>query len=619
MGQSVQTVHMLTKRQVFYDNNLKQALGFQNHFYLKKAQQIRPMLYDGNVIAKETNVISIADSEESLMLEDESRSKMLLKQSDSMVLEKKISNPSTDSSDASPVKWMFLVNYLSESVKKDIDEIKTINIELEHRVSKLIAENEHLKQTYKQLYDSNKPTRIHAKEHSEALIDQLNKRKLRGKGVVNCAAQIPIATTIVPGMFKLDLDPLAPRITSTKLVPHTETTPHSAETPKPELKIYSWGPKQVKNVGLSKRAKIVETKVANNLEANHSWGSNATDVPSSSSLVMTGCPDCSLISKIMGYGDYQRGNVTILMVYYVEGLGHNLFSVGQFCDSDLEVAFRKHTCFVRNLEGVDLLLGSQETNLYTLSIGDMIESSPICLLSKASKTKSWLWHKRLSHLNFGAINHLARHGLVRGLPKLKFEKDHLRKLTVFTTDVPEKIIETIHVDFDELTAMASEQSNLEPALHEMILLVFDAFFSPSASVVSLVLEVPALVESTGLPSSTSIDQDAPLPKTVSEESSPSDVIPTTMHSDIPISEHPKKWTKDHLLQNIIGELSRPVSTRLQLHEQALFYYYDAFLTSVEPKTYKDALTHSCWIEAMQEELMNLNVLKSRNLFLLQIK
>ncbi|GKB00132.1 hypothetical protein Tco_0828125 [Tanacetum coccineum] len=68
MGQSAQTVHMLTKPQVFYDNNLKQALGFQNPLYLKKAQQIRPMLYDGNVIAKETSVISIADSEETLML-----------------------------------------------------------------------------------------------------------------------------------------------------------------------------------------------------------------------------------------------------------------------------------------------------------------------------------------------------------------------------------------------------------------------------------------------------------------------------------------------------------------------------------------------------------------------
>ncbi|GKB68011.1 retrovirus-related pol polyprotein from transposon TNT 1-94, partial [Tanacetum coccineum] len=112
-------------------------------------------------------------------------------------------------------------------------------------------------------------------------------------------------------------------------------------------------------------------------------------------------------------------------VYYVEGLGHNLFSVGQFCDSNLEVAFRQHTCFIRNLEGVDLLTGSRGDNLYTLSLGNMMASSPICLLSKASKTKSWLWHRRLSHLNFGSINHLARHGLVRGLPKLKFEKDHL--------------------------------------------------------------------------------------------------------------------------------------------------------------------------------------------------
>nr|GFA79936.1 retrovirus-related Pol polyprotein from transposon TNT 1-94 [Tanacetum cinerariifolium] len=115
----------------------------------------------------------------------------------------------------------------------------------------------------------------------------------------------------------------------------------------------------------------------------------------------------------------------ISRVYYVEGLGHNLFSVGQFCDSDPEVAFRQHTCFISNLEGVDLLTGSRGNNLYTLSLQDMMMSSSICLLSKASKTKSWLWHRRLSHLNFGAINHLARQGLVRGLSKLKFEKDHL--------------------------------------------------------------------------------------------------------------------------------------------------------------------------------------------------
>nr|GFC50540.1 integrase, catalytic region, zinc finger, CCHC-type, peptidase aspartic, catalytic [Tanacetum cinerariifolium] len=131
------------------------------------------------------------------------------------------------------------------------------------------------------------------------------------------------------------------------------------------------------------------------------------------------------MAKIMGYGDYQIGNVTISQVYYVEGLGHNLFFVGQFCDSDLEVAFRQHTCFIRNLDRVDLLTASRGNDLYTLSLQDMMASSPICLLSKASKTKSWLWHRRLSHLNFGAINHLARQGLVRSLLKLKFEKDHL--------------------------------------------------------------------------------------------------------------------------------------------------------------------------------------------------
>ncbi|GKE25133.1 integrase, catalytic region, zinc finger, CCHC-type containing protein, partial [Tanacetum coccineum] len=245
-----------------------------------------------------------------------------------------------------------------------------------------------------------------------------------------------------------------------------------------------------------------------------------------------------------------------------------------------------------------------------------------------------------------------------------------------------KIIETLHVNFDELTAMAYEQISLEPALHEMtpatpssglvpnptppVLFVppsrkdwdlmfqpvFDEFFSPPTSVVSPapVVNAPVPDALTNLPSSITVDQDAPslsnsqtTPQSQSqeiplgveedshdlevahmsndpyfgilildiifEESSSSDVIPTTVHSDAPISEHPKKWTKDHPLQNIISELSRPVSTRLQLHEQAQFCYYDAFLTSVEPKTYKEALTHSCWIKAIQEELNEFECLK----------
>ncbi|GJU01101.1 retrovirus-related pol polyprotein from transposon TNT 1-94 [Tanacetum coccineum] len=128
---------------------------------------------------------------------------------------------------------------------------------------------------------------------------------------------------------------------------------------------------------------------------------------------------------IMGYVDYVIYDSVISSVYYVEGLRHNLFSVGQFYDSDLEVAFRKHSCYVPNTDGVELIKGSRGSNLYTILVEDMMKSSPICLLSKASKNKSWLWHHRLNHLNFGTINDLARKDLVRGLPRLKFEKDHL--------------------------------------------------------------------------------------------------------------------------------------------------------------------------------------------------
>ncbi|GJX79625.1 retrovirus-related pol polyprotein from transposon TNT 1-94 [Tanacetum coccineum] len=150
--------------------------------------------------------------------------------------------------------------------------------------------------------------------------------------------------------------------------------------------------------------------------------------------------------------------------------------------------------------------------------------------------------------------------------------------------------------------------------------MFDEFFSPPASVAS---PVPVPVH---LPQQLLIKMHPhqvahmsndpyfgiPIPETLFEESSSSDVIYTTMHSDAPISEHLSKWTKDHPLQNIIGDPSKPISTKLQLHEQALFCYYDAFLTSVEPKTYKYTLTQSCWIEAMQEKLHEFERLKVSN-------
>ncbi|GJV28975.1 retrovirus-related pol polyprotein from transposon TNT 1-94 [Tanacetum coccineum] len=131
------------------------------------------------------------------------------------------------------------------------------------------------------------------------------------------------------------------------------------------------------------------------------------------------------VAAILGYDDLQWGNIMITKVYFVEGLGQNLFSVEQFYDSDLEVAFRRNTCFVRNLEGVDLLKGNRTTNLYTINLHEMASASPICLMSRATSNKFLVMASPFYPINFGPINDLARNDLVTGLPKFKYHKEHL--------------------------------------------------------------------------------------------------------------------------------------------------------------------------------------------------
>ncbi|GKA78027.1 retrovirus-related pol polyprotein from transposon TNT 1-94 [Tanacetum coccineum] len=131
------------------------------------------------------------------------------------------------------------------------------------------------------------------------------------------------------------------------------------------------------------------------------------------------------ITLILGYGDLVQGTITIKRVYYVEGLNHNLFSVGHFCDADLEVAFRKSTFYIHDLKGNDLLAGSYGIDLYSITLQDSTTPNPICLMAKATSSQAWLWHRRLSHLNFDPINLLSKNNIVNGLPKLKFIKDHM--------------------------------------------------------------------------------------------------------------------------------------------------------------------------------------------------
>nr|GEW16061.1 retrovirus-related Pol polyprotein from transposon TNT 1-94 [Tanacetum cinerariifolium] len=128
---------------------------------------------------------------------------------------------------------------------------------------------------------------------------------------------------------------------------------------------------------------------------------------------------------ILSFGDLVQGNITIKRVYYVEGLNHNLLSVGHFCDADLEVALSKSTCFVRDLQGNDLLTGNHGSDLYIISFQDTTSLTPICFMAKASPTQAWLWDRRLSHCNFNYINLLSKKDVVIGLPKLKYVKDQL--------------------------------------------------------------------------------------------------------------------------------------------------------------------------------------------------
>ncbi|KAJ9536171.1 hypothetical protein OSB04_un000651 [Centaurea solstitialis] len=128
---------------------------------------------------------------------------------------------------------------------------------------------------------------------------------------------------------------------------------------------------------------------------------------------------------IKGYGILTNGKVSIKKVLYVEGLSHNLFSASQFCDGYNIVLFSIINCLIINSDGVEIFEGRRFYNLYVVDFPVIDSSKPVCLFSKATKGESWLWHRRFSHQNFSDISKLANGGLVKGLPKLTFDRDSL--------------------------------------------------------------------------------------------------------------------------------------------------------------------------------------------------
>nr|GEY73938.1 copia protein [Tanacetum cinerariifolium] len=162
------------------------------------------------------------------------------------------------------------------------------------------------------------------------------------------------------------------------------------------------------------------------------------------------CFDNNDFAVIAGYGDVFIESMTIKKIYYVEGLGHNLFSVGQFCDKGLEVAFRKSTCFIRNEDGVELLTGDRSSNLYTIVVIEVASNFVACLLEKASSLQSWLWHQRLSHLNFATSNNLVKNNLVQVSQVSETSKKDL-----------EDLFQKFYEYFDSSKIMKSSTTNVE--------------------------------------------------------------------------------------------------------------------------------------------------------------
>nr|GEW94147.1 retrovirus-related Pol polyprotein from transposon TNT 1-94 [Tanacetum cinerariifolium] len=383
------------------------------------------------------------------------------------------------------------------------------------------------------------------------------------------------------------------------------------------------------------------------------------------------------VAAILGFGDLQWGNILITRVYFVEGLGYNLFSAGQFYDSNLEVAFRRNACFVRNLEGVDLLKGDRSTNLYTINLHEMASASPICLMARASSTKSWLWHQRLSHLNFDTKNNLARNDLFAGLPKFKYHKEHLcpsceqekRKRASHPPKPVPNSRQRLHLlDMDLCGPMRIASINGKRTMlifsraplflwveaiatacftqnHSIIhrrfnktpyklvngrkpnisfLYVFGALCYPKndredigklgAKVQDPILpmlrqlsqrnnhrkDVNELNPNAMFDGNTFVNPFANSSTSAAASSSHQNVDPSNMHTFYQPYPHEFQWTKDHPLEQVIGEPSRPVLTRNQLRSDGDMCMYALSVSTIEPENVKEALTDPAWIDSINK-------------------
>nr|GEX40859.1 retrovirus-related Pol polyprotein from transposon TNT 1-94 [Tanacetum cinerariifolium] len=420
--QSLQTVHMLCKRKPHYDEQRKIVIGYKNPLYLSKAKQVQSALYSGQEIVKFNHAhVLVHDSEDTLKIAETTRKKMNKKMKDPLCVKKKVKIASHDYS-----KENYLATFTPQKkfTPKQIFWSKDI---LKMKAEALKEQTPALRPIKALTVEVHLDYLKHLKESVATLREIIEEARTKTNVPVLPSIGVNICTDASGSKprrnTKKNRISLAKRVNKKKVEEHHRTNKSSLNCCSKHM-----------TGDRSRLRKFVKKFIGTVRLRNDHFGA------------------------IMGYGDYVIGDGVISRVYYVEGLGHNLFSVRKFCDSDLEVAFMKHSCYVRDKDGFELIKDSCGSNLYTISVKDMLKSSPICLLSKASKNKSWIWHRCLNHLNFGTINDLARKDLVRGLPRLKFEKYHLcstcqlgkskkhtHKPKAENTNL--EVLNTLHMDF----------------------------------------------------------------------------------------------------------------------------------------------------------------------------
>nr|GEW83093.1 hypothetical protein [Tanacetum cinerariifolium] len=367
-----ETVHMIMPSK---DNlyNGRKGIGFENPSNFEKAKDLRPMLYDEKVIGLGYTLMFLTHSDEALEIEKYKRSR-----------ENKIEFAyDYRNLNASYVneKINFLDDYFQEIINLDIKKIDSpfqqtsslkpyvSNVILEKIIIDLEDEVVSLLEKEKSNLKTIKSFKSKGFESSEnAIFESENQSENDCHVVEKECDQVENPKVIAPGMFKLSVSQSVSPISMSKTScesKNVENTFSSVRRPK--------------NSGVIWKKK---------------WSSNTFNV------------DLSAVSLLKLNKNVMRYSRKDLL-------------------SCLEVTFRKSTCFVRNEDGVDFLTGDSLSNLYTIALNKVASNSLTCLLEKASSLQSWLWHQRLSHLNFATINNLVKNNLVQGLPKMKFKKDHL--------------------------------------------------------------------------------------------------------------------------------------------------------------------------------------------------